>query len=137
MIDANLSIEMPWAAIRGAGYSHQLRLLAPIRLTHVSYSERPQYLYVTGNQSDCIHTFWFSDQGGTGEFDIVNGELKHLDCYGCGVSISDSTLIFSPHQAGGPRNFLGPKRDLPRNSEELLFAAFCGYRPEGIDEESK
>lgn len=137
MIDANLSMEMPWAAIRGAGYSHQLQLSAPTRLTHVSYSERPQYLYVTGNQSDCIHAFWFGDEGGTGEFDIINGELKHLDCDGCSVSISDSTLILSPHKPGGTRHSLGPKRSLPRNSEELLFAALSGYRPEGMEDESK
>ncbi|WP_354241231.1 hypothetical protein [Bradyrhizobium sp. LA2.1] len=137
MIDADLTKEMPWAAIRGAGYSHKFNLAAPIRLTDIMYSERPEFLYVTGDNTDCIHVFWFGDEGGTGEFDIVNGELKHVDCHGCNVSISGSTLIFSPHRQDGTRQLLGPKRAVPRNSEELFFATLGGNRREGLVEDSK
>ncbi|MCA1399094.1 hypothetical protein [Bradyrhizobium sp. BRP56] len=138
MVDANLSEGvMPWAAMRAAGYSRKFLLPAPMRLAHVSYSEPPEFLYVTGDRADSIHTFWFASDGGTGELSIVNGELAHVDCYGCSFTMSDNTLEFSPHNAGGIRSSLGSEREIPRNSEELLLASLTGLFPSGPMEQSK
>jgi len=133
VIDADFSKEVPWASVRSIGYSHNLQLYAPIRVSHVSYAERPQYLYVTGDASQSIHAFWFADEQGAGEFDIISGELKHLDCHGCDVSISGTELIFSPHRSGGDRMKIGGRRDVPRNSEELFVSVF-DTRTSGGDE---
>lgn len=78
LIDADLSKEVPWASVRSLGYSHNLQLTAPVRVSHVSYAERPQYLYVTGDASRSIHAFWFEDEQGTGEFDLVGGSSSTL-----------------------------------------------------------
>ena len=130
IVDANVMNDMPWAKVRAAGYSRELKLNAPIQITHVSFSERPEYLYVTGDSAHSVHAFWFAEGGGTAEFDLVDGQLMHVDCAGCNFSISGSELIFSPHRSGGNRKNLGGRSDIPRNSEELFIAALNGYRPE-------
>lgn len=129
LIDADLTAGVPWAAIRAAGYSRKFLLPAPMRLAHVSYSQSPQFLYVTGDRRNSIHTFWFGDEGGTGELTVVDGELAHVDCCGCSFTISAGVLEFSPHKPGAIRNSLGPQTELPRNSEELLLAAVAGDCP--------
>ena len=122
LVDADLLKQVPWASIRAIGYSRNFQLPAPVPVSHISYSERPQYLYVTGDASRSIHAFWFADQGGTGEFDIIGGKLGHLDCCGCNFVISGTELIFSPYQGGGDRKKRGARRDVPRNSEELFVS---------------
>lgn len=129
LVDADLSKYVPWASIRSIGYSHNLQLPAPVRVSHVSYLERPQYLYVTGDAAHSIHAFWFADEGGTGEFDIIRGEIKHLDCHGCDFVIAGMELIFSPHKSSGDRKQIGARRDMPRNSEELLVSIFSTHAP--------
>lgn len=137
IIDANLSTDLPWAKVRSAGYSNKFEVAAPIQLTSILYSQRPEYLYVTGTLTDCIHAFWFADCGGTAEFDLIGGQLTHLDCHGCDISISGTTLIFGPHRPGGNRLSIGTRQDVPRNSEELFFATLGGYRPEGWEGHGK
>ena len=123
-VDADLSSAIPWPVLHAAGYSSNFKIRAPLDLQSISFSEQPQYVYVTGDEKRSIHVFWFAECGGTAEFDLVDGKLAHLDSYGCDFCISGNELILSPHRGGGDRLRLGPSRNQPRNSEELLLSAF-------------
>jgi len=125
--DGNIS------SIRFLGYSKQMELNAAFKVRRVVFAARPEYLYVTERDGRSIHSFWFANNGGTAEFDVVDGELSHLDACGCDVSFSEGDLIFAPGGLGScPRMRWGdPSYDGPRNSEEfLVYAIMNGKGPE-------
>jgi hypothetical protein len=125
--DANIS------SIRFLGYSKQMELNAAFKVRRVVFASPPEYLYVTELDGRFIHSFWFANNGGTGEFDVVDGELTHFDAFRCSVSFSGGDLIFTPDGLGHcPRLDWGdPTHDGPRNSEEfLVYTIMNGRGPE-------
>jgi hypothetical protein len=125
LLDTPVTEKTSTEALRSAGYSNKFEISAPFEVKRIVIEERPKHLYVTGDGQRSIHAFWFDDEGGTAEFDIVEGQLKHLDSYGCSIVISGSDLIVSPHRGGGDRLSHGePGYRGPRNSEELFISVF-------------
>lgn len=106
------------------GYSVEFKLDADLAYRTIAFTQKPQRIYVTSDGDITIHSIWFEDGGGTIEFDLKDGELMHMDSYGCDFSTSGDVLFIRPHEPGGDRLKRGrPDFVGPRNSMEIFLAA--------------